>query len=129
MSDHILVVDDDDDLRETVQMLLEEMGFSVTVAANGRVALERIHTGSHPNLILLDLMMPEMNGWQFLEHVRHDESLGSIPIVIMTAHRSRDPSGLPPEDFLHKPFDAPKLLASVALHLARATPSRKAQPG
>jgi CheY-like chemotaxis protein len=109
----ILIVDDDEDLRESVQMILEARGFSVAVAANGRVALERIQNGTRPSLILLDLMMPEMNGWQFLERVRRDASLGSIPIVIMTAHRSRDLPGVAPDDVLHKPFDASELLAIV----------------
>jgi CheY-like chemotaxis protein len=120
MSGHILVVDDDADLRETLQMLLEEAGFSVTAAANGHAALERLRRGAHPSLILLDLMMPEMNGWQFLEHARRDASLGSIPIVIMTAHKSPALPPLPPwppEEVLYKPFDAAKLLATIARHV------------
>jgi CheY-like chemotaxis protein len=123
MTQHILVVDDDADLRETLQILLEVSGFSVAVAENGRAALQRIHAGPRPSLILLDLMMPEMNGWQFLEHARQDASLASLPIVIMTAHRSRDPSTVPPGDVLHKPFDTPKLLATIALHLPSTSPS------
>jgi CheY-like chemotaxis protein len=118
MNGHVLVVDDDDDLRDTVQMLLEESGFSVTVAANGRAALERVQAGPRPDVILLDLMMPEMNGWQFLAHAREDAALGTIPIVIMTAHKSIDVPGVRPEDVLHKPFDAGKLLAMVARHVA-----------
>src|SRR5204863_872330 len=84
MTGPVLVVGDDDDLRETVQVVLEESGLRVTVAANGRAALEQLRAGARPSLILLDLMMPEMNGWQFLEHARKDATLGSIPIVIMT---------------------------------------------
>jgi CheY-like chemotaxis protein len=123
MSPHILIVDDDADLRETLQILLEASGYSVTVAENGRAALERIAAGPRPGLVLLDLMMPEMNGWQFIEHARRDASLASLPIVIMTAHRSRDPSTVRPEAVLHKPFDTPKLLATIALHLPSASPS------
>jgi CheY-like chemotaxis protein len=122
MTGPILVVDDDNDLRETLQMLLEEGGFSVAVAANGRAALEHLQAGARPSLILLDLMMPEMNGWQFLEHARRDASLGSIPIVIMTAHKSPalpDCPPLPPDAVLHKPFDAARLLATIARHAAR----------
>lgn len=120
MRAQILIVDDDEDLRDTVQMLLEASGFSVAVAANGRAALEGLQNGTRPGLILLDLMMPEMNGWQFLEHARRDARLGSIPIVIMTAHTSRDPAGVPPEDVLHKPFDAQRLLATITHHLPSA---------
>jgi CheY-like chemotaxis protein len=118
MSGQILVVDDDDDLRETVQMLLEENGFAVTAAANGRMALEELRAGGRPNLILLDLMMPEMNGWQFLEVARGDSTFSAIPVVVMTAHKSSDLPPVPPEDVLHKPFDAQKLFATIARHLA-----------
>jgi CheY-like chemotaxis protein len=117
MSGLILVVDDNDDLRETVQMLLEAKGFAVAAAADGRAALDHLRTGERPVLILLDLMMPDMNGWQFLGHVREDPSLGAIPIVIMTAHKSVDLAPLAPEDVLHKPFDAGKLLATVERHV------------
>ena len=118
MTGPILVVDDNDDLRETVQMLLEAQGFSVAAAADGRAALEHLRTGARPVLILLDLMMPDMNGWQFLEHMRRDPGTGAIPIVIMTAHKSVDLAALAPEDVLHKPFDAGKLLATIARHVA-----------
>lgn len=122
MNGHILVVDDDADLRETVQMLLELEGFAVTAAANGRAALERLRAGERPGLILLDLMMPEMNGWEFLQHARQDPNLGSIPIVIMTAHGAADLPPVPAEDLLRKPFDAAKLLATVARHLPGGRP-------
>jgi CheY-like chemotaxis protein len=117
MTPQLLVVDDDNDLRETLQMLLEESGFMVTTAANGRAALERLRSGARPDLILLDLMMPEMNGWDFLARVRPDATLGSIPIVIMTAHKSIDVPSVPREDVLHKPFDSSKLLATIARHV------------
>jgi CheY-like chemotaxis protein len=118
VSGPILVVDDDNDLRETLQMLLEASGFSVAVAANGRAALEHLRTGTRPRLILLDLMMPEMNGWQFLEHARRDASLASIPIVIMTAHKSPALPPPPLDDVLHKPFDAADLLATITRRAA-----------
>ena len=126
MTGHILVVDDDDDLRETVQMLLEEGGFLVSVAENGRAALEQLRAGARPSLILLDLMMPEMNGWQFIEHVRQDADLGSIPIVIMTAHKSTDALPVPSENVLQKPFDIDKLLASIRRHLAGSSATASA---
>jgi CheY-like chemotaxis protein len=118
----ILVVDDNDDLRETLQMLLEQGGFSIAVAANGRAALAALRGGARPSLILLDLMMPEMNGWEFLEQARRDERLASIPIVIMTAHKSNDLPPVPPEDVLLKPFDAATLFAAIARHVARPSP-------
>jgi CheY-like chemotaxis protein len=123
MTGRILVVDDDSDLRETLQMLLEQSGFQATTAPNGQAALEALRTGERPILILLDLMMPDMNGWQFLESVRADPSLSSIPIVIMTAHRAND---LPLGDVLYKPFDRGNLLAAIQRH-ARPT-ATEAQP-
>jgi two-component system, chemotaxis family, chemotaxis protein CheY len=115
MKRDILVVDDDPDLRDTLLILLKDRGFAVRAAANGRAALEQINA-ERPCLILLDLMMPEMNGWQFIEHVRQDPSLSSIPIVIMTAHKSNGLPALPAEDVLHKPFDVAKLLATIERH-------------
>ena len=113
MNGHILIVDDDADLRETLQMLLEPNGFQVATAANGRAALEHLRSGARPGLILLDLMMPQMNGWQFLEVARADASLASIPIVIMTAHKA---TNLPFDDILYKPFDLDTLLAVIQRH-------------
>ena len=70
---------------------MEKTRIQVVVAENGRVALERL-TESQPQLILLDLMMPEMDGFQFVDHVRHHESWRTIPIVVVTA------KDLTPED-------------------------------
>jgi CheY-like chemotaxis protein len=119
MTGPILVVDDNDDLRETVQMLLEQFGYTVAVAANGQEALERLEGGARPSVILLDLMMPELNGWQFFERARQDARLASIPLVIMTAHKPTDAVRFPPADVLQKPFDAAELLATIARHVTR----------
>ncbi|MBF8261950.1 MAG: PAS domain S-box [candidate division NC10 bacterium] len=80
----VLVVEDDADLREMMRRTLENGGWAVIEAANGRVALERL-IEQRPELILLDLMMPEMDGFQFLEEVRKHEEWRSIPIVVVTA--------------------------------------------
>jgi CheY-like chemotaxis protein len=80
----VLVVEDDADLREMMRRTLENGGWAVIEAANGRVALERL-IEQRPELILLDLMMPEMDGFQFLEEVRTHEEWRSIPIVVVTA--------------------------------------------
>lgn len=119
MTGNILVVDDDTDLRETLQVLLDDSGYGVTAVASGKAALEKLKTGVRPTLILLDLMMPEMNGWQFLEHARADEVLDAIPVVIMTARRKgTDLLPAPSRDILHKPFDTEKLLHTIALYAA-----------
>ena len=80
----VLVVEDDADQREMMRRTLENGGWAVIEAANGRVALERL-IERRPELILLDLMMPEMDGFQFLEEVRTHEEWRSIPIVVVTA--------------------------------------------
>jgi CheY-like chemotaxis protein len=115
MSGHILVVDDDADLRETLQAILDDSGYGVIAVANGQAALEQLQAGARPRLILLDLMMPEMNGWQFLERARADSILDAIPVVIMTARKAADLLPLPSsEHVLHKPFDSSKLLTTIA---------------
>jgi CheY-like chemotaxis protein len=80
----VLVVEDDPDTREILRRLLEKEGCQVIAAENGRVALERL-AESQPMLILLDLMMPEMDGFQFVDRVRQHENWRTIPIVVVTA--------------------------------------------
>lgn len=83
--DRILVIEDEADIRETIKDILELEGFSVETAENGQVGLEKLHSSDRPCLILLDLMMPVMNGWQFLDEVRQQDILATIPIVVVSA--------------------------------------------
>jgi signal transduction histidine kinase/CheY-like chemotaxis protein len=80
----VLVVEDDADLRKLMRRMLEQEGWVVAEAENGRVALDRV-AENRPELIVLDLMMPEMNGFTFLESLRQDVAWRSIPIVVVTA--------------------------------------------
>ncbi len=80
----VLVVEDDDAVREMVRRMLQKEGVEVEEAANGKVALERV-AANKPGLILLDLMMPEMNGFEFLAELRKSDSGMSIPVVVVTA--------------------------------------------
>jgi len=83
----VLVVDDDDDIRTTIRDVLEDQGFTVTCAANGRVALEMLISGqSKPSLILLDLTMPEMDGWTFRQEQQKVPRLAQIPVVLFSGH-------------------------------------------
>lgn len=86
-SHHIVVIEDDTDLRETMKDLLEIKGFSVATASNGREGLELIERNGKPCLILLDLMMPEMNGWEFLEALQRDQPalLAQTPVAVISA--------------------------------------------
>jgi CheY-like chemotaxis protein len=81
---HILIVDDDDDIRETLMLVLESRGYEVTGAANGREALQYLRAHDLPCAVLLDLMMPVMDGWQFREETSRDPSLAQVPLVVLT---------------------------------------------
>jgi CheY-like chemotaxis protein len=80
----VLVVDDDPVLRDLLRRMLEREGYVVVDAENGRVALERVRERV-PGAILLDLMMPEMDGFDFLEELRGDEAGRHVPVVVITA--------------------------------------------
>jgi CheY-like chemotaxis protein len=113
----ILVVDDDPDIRETLAELLQEEGYGVTSAAHGGEALSALRTEPRPGLILLDLMMPIMDGWQFRAEQRRDASIASIPVVIISATGRDDVvSALGAAQFLKKPINLEQLLAAVEQH-------------
>lgn len=84
---HIVVIEDDTDLRETMKDLLEMEGFSVLTASNGREGLLRIEENGQPCLILLDLMMPVMNGWEFLKLMFEGTmpELAKTPVAVVSA--------------------------------------------
>jgi CheY-like chemotaxis protein len=111
----ILVVDDDTDLRETIGELLVEEGYDAHLCENGRAALEFLRSGeSDPELILLDLMMPEMNGWQFREEQLRDDRLKEIPVVVMTASRGLDANPITAQEVLLKPLGLGELVEAIA---------------
>jgi CheY-like chemotaxis protein len=109
----ILVVDDDTDLRETLGELLCEEGYDARLFENGRRALEFLRRGERPKLILLDLMMPEMNGWQFREAQLNDEELKDIPVVVMTASRGFEGTPISAREILYKPVGLGELIQAV----------------
>ncbi len=109
----IAVVDDDTDLRETLGELLFEEGYEARLFENGRKALEFLRGGGRPKLILLDLMMPEMNGWQFREEQLKDAALKDIPVVVMTASRGFDGHAIAAQEILYKPIGLGELMDAV----------------
>ena len=122
--DSVLVVEDDDDLRELVSGVLERDGFEVWTASDGLAALERTAEGT-PGVILLDMRMPRMDGWAFAAEFRrrHGEH---TPIVVMTAAESarRRAADVAAAGCLAKPFDIEELLAMVRRFVvARRVPS------
>ncbi|MCA1663621.1 MAG: response regulator [Myxococcales bacterium] len=109
----ILVVEDDHDVRVGVRTLLEEEGFRVVTVTDGRAALEILERESQaPCVILLDLMLPVMDGWRFAETLRKRPRLAAIPIVIMSAYEEPPPpAGV--VGFIKKPVNAEALLRLV----------------
>jgi CheY-like chemotaxis protein len=80
-----LVIDDDDDLREMICAVLEDAGYATVAMPGGESALEYLGRVEPPDLILLDLMMPEVDGFEFLERIRSDQTLAGLPVVVLTA--------------------------------------------
>jgi CheY-like chemotaxis protein len=106
----ILVVEDDGDAREALSEFLQVNGYLVASAENGRAALDKIGA-LPPNLILLDLMMPVMDGFSFLDLARRDYLLKDIPIIVTTGHPSESPPGA--TAVVGKPVKPEKLLSLV----------------
>jgi CheY-like chemotaxis protein len=124
----VFVVDDDTDLRETLGELLAEEGYRPRLCENGRVALERLRAGERPELILLDLMMPEMNGWQFREAQLEDDRLRDIPVVVMTASRGFEGHPITASEILFKPIGLGDLMKAVERNAAHDGPGHSAAP-
>jgi CheY-like chemotaxis protein len=112
----VLVVDDDESIRETLSEVLRDRGFSVNVAENGAAALAHLRSHQPPRVIVLDLAMPVMSGSEFREHQLADPRLASIPVVVMSA---ADRGGvvakrMKADAFLPKPPSVRVLLETVA---------------
>jgi CheY-like chemotaxis protein len=118
--ERILIVDDDEDVREAVRTVLENAGYRTAEAEDGREALALVQNAEDkPALLLLDLMMPSMDGWQLRAQLRSDPELAAIPFVILTAHAGvlRAVSDVRPETpVLSKPLNVERLLQAVATY-------------
>jgi CheY-like chemotaxis protein len=108
----ILVVEDEKGIQEVLKIALEMEGYIVYTADNGKAGMEMLPSIPTPCLILLDLMMPVMNGWQFVEVISKDITLATIPVVIVTAYGDRAKS-IPSKGILKKPIDLDSLLKTV----------------
>lgn len=111
----VLIVEDDTDLRETLSQILTDEGYRVWSAEHGRAALECLRDGSKTCLILLDLTMPVMNGWQFRAEQREDPDLAQIPVVVISAGANLADQVIPLgiQDYIRKPIQLGQLLATV----------------
>jgi CheY-like chemotaxis protein len=119
----VLVTDDDEDLRMLCEMYLQLDGFRVSKATNGREALESVGR-DRPDLVLLDLMMPVMDGWECLSALKADPSTRDIPVFIITGKSQLADQeralAMGAEAFIPKPFQGPALVARVRQRLAGA---------
>ncbi len=114
----ILVVEDDTATRDALALILGAEGFNVVGAANGQEALGALRTSARPDLILLDLMMPIMDGWQFRREQAQDPSLSAIPVVVLSADGNvrQKAASLHADGYLQKPVDVENLLEVIQRH-------------
>ena len=120
MKKHVFVLEDDDGLRELFTLLLEAESFKVNTfptVKNFMLGLAQ----QQPDLIIMDVMLPDGNGLQVSIEVRENERTTDIPIIMMSAHRdfNQDKGNSPAEEFIAKPFDVDYLLARVNHHILR----------
>ncbi|MBW4528261.1 MAG: response regulator [Phormidium tanganyikae FI6-MK23] len=115
VADRILVVDDIADNCFLLQAVLEQEGYEVELASSGREALNRIEE-QHPDLVLLDVMMPEMNGFEVTQQIRQNDRLPFIPILLVTGYDQFSPAEgfeFGADDFIRKPIDFDILLDRI----------------
>lgn len=126
----VLVVEDDADIRLALEEFLADEGYSVELAADGALALGllRRHGVTQPKLVLLDLMMPRMNGWELAEAMRSDARLRDIPLLVMSAGESNAHPALKGLPFIPKPIDTTKLLEHLERSCRKTAQPRASDP-
>jgi DNA-binding response OmpR family regulator len=122
MGKKILLVDDEEDILDFLELILEEQGYAVIKATSGREALAAAQV-NRPELILLDIMMPEMDGWEVLKLLKADEEVAHIPVAMLTARTEMKDKiqGLQEGaiDYICKPFATKELLDKLEIILAQ----------
>ena len=122
----ILVVDDEKNLVKILRMNLEDKGYEVEAAFDGLEALDKI-TETHPELVILDVMMPEIDGWEVLSRIRKNPRGKYIPVIMLTSKTTGISKifgfDLGADDYVTKPFDMDELIARVGAILKRFTPA------
>lgn len=118
MSVQLLLVEDDDDIRIDLSALLDDLGYKVSAVRNGREALDYLCEAEPPDLILLDLMMPIMDGWQLRLELLKDRRLAAIPVMLLSGAGSlaTEAAALGAVAFLNKPFNVSQLVRLVEQH-------------
>jgi signal transduction histidine kinase len=117
----VLIVEDDADVREALTMMIESAGHAVAAFGDGHDALERLRAGARPHLILLDLMMPRMDGWQFHAELQRDPGLAAIPVVILTGDGDapRKAAAMHVAGAMRKPVELDRLVQVVESYCGR----------
>jgi CheY-like chemotaxis protein len=122
-SPELLLVDDDQELRDLLAVTLRERGFSVVTAGNGQEALDRLRSANLPAAVLLDLNMPIMNGWQFCAAKNADANLKALPVIVLSAAAKKDPASpyyLDVDEVVIKPIEIEELLLVIERLLGRS---------
>jgi CheY-like chemotaxis protein len=114
--EHILVVEDDRELRDSLCEALRMEGYQVVCVEHGAAALRHLQTGARPCVILLDLMMPIMDGWTFRRTLLADRDLAAIPIIVMTAATPARLTDLDSQTVLYKPLQMDAVVSVVQEH-------------
>jgi CheY-like chemotaxis protein len=112
-SSAVLIVEDDEDLREMMAQLLGLEGFQTAAVSNGREALDYLHVTEKPGVILLDLTMPVMDGWEFRRHQQADPALATVPVIVLSALDPARAASVDAAAYLKKPLDFDRLLRLV----------------
>jgi CheY-like chemotaxis protein len=110
----VLIVDDDEDIRDSIQSLLQLRGFAVDTAPDGLAGLERMRTGPPPSLVILDFMMPRMNGEEFRAAQLSDPALAAVPVVLLTGAGEGAGAARVQVERIAKPIDLQLLFDTVA---------------
>lgn len=113
----VLIVDDDRDIRETLGEIIADAGHGIHLAANGAEALSALQSGVRPGAIVLDLMMPIMDGWEFLRRRNDVPHAADVPVVVISASGAKLPTGA--AAFLPKPLDVDRLLELLRAYSER----------
>lgn len=112
MAKKILVVDDENDVRKFLSVVLEQAGYQVVTAANGVEALEQVRT-QRPDLVVLDLQMPEATGTDFYRKLDRDKELGQVPIIVVSGLAGRHLAIREPVAVFDKPIEPEEFLEAV----------------